>query len=117
MNETNLKENEEIYQVVCWISYLLLPTYNLVLISFFYGSFLFIVAQLEVEQTPFTEDPRCKLPFTENSRTYNSMFCVLLLSVLLLRILGPITLCMLSWDLQFHACYLFNDDPRQIRQI
>ena len=67
----------------------------------------FIVAQLELGLTPFTEDPRCKLPFTENSRTYNSMLCVLLL-----RILGPITLCMLSWDLQFHACYVFTEDHR-----
>ena len=63
--------------------------------------FVLIVAQLELGITPFTEDPRCKLPFTENSRTYNSMLCDLLL-----RILGPITLCMLSWDLHFHACYL-----------
>ena len=80
---------------------------KLVLFSFFYVYFLFlIVAQLQLGLTPFTEDPRCKLPFTENSRTYNSMLCVLLL-----RILGPITLCMLSWDLQFCACYLF-EDPR-----
>ena len=78
---------------------------------FFLVSFLFlIVAQLELGLTPFTEDPRCKLPFTENSRTYNSMLCVLLL-----RILGPITLCMLSWDLQFHACYLFTEDPRTFK--
>ena len=75
---------------------------RLVLVSFFSVSSLFlIVAQLELGLTPFTEDPRCKLPFTENSRTYNFMLCVLLL-----WILGPITLCMLSWDLQFHACYL-----------
>ena len=40
-----------------------------------------------------------------------------MLRVLLLRILGPITLSMLSWELQFHACYLFTEDPRQIRQI
>ena len=48
----------------------------------------FIVAQLELGLTPFTEDTRCKL---ENSWSYKSMLCVLLL-----RILGPITLCMLS---------------------
>ena len=40
-------------------------------------SFLFlIVAQLELGLTCFTEDPRCKLSFTENSTTYNSMLCV-----------------------------------------
>ena len=47
-------------------------------------------------------------PFTDNSRPYNSMLCVVLL-----RILGSITLCMLSWDLQLQACYFFTEDPRQ----
>ena len=32
-------------------------------------------------------------------------------AVLSLGILGPITLYVLSWDLQFHACYLFTEDP------
>ena len=51
---------------------------RLVLVS----RFLFLnVAQLELGLTPFTDDPRCKLPFTENSRTYNSMLCVLLLRI------------------------------------
>ena len=49
-----------------------------------------MVSQLKLGLTPFTEDPRCKLPFTENSTTYNSMLCVLIP-----RILGPIILCML----------------------
>ena len=41
----------------------------------FFGEFLFlIVAQLELGLTPFTEDLRCKLHFTVNSRTYNSSF-------------------------------------------
>ena len=70
-------------------------------VSSFYGS-LFVLAQLELGLTPFTEHLRCKLPFhCENSRTYNSMLCVLLL-----RILGPITLCLLSWDLQFHQWWI-----------
>ena len=42
-------------------------------IFFFWGGggsfFVLIVAQLELGITPFTEDPRCKLPSTENSRT------------------------------------------------
>ena len=33
-------------------------------------------AKIKLGLTPFTENPRCKLPFTENSRTYNSMLCV-----------------------------------------
>ena len=36
-----------------------------------------------------------------------------MLCVVLLRILGSITLCMLSWDQQLQACYLFTEDPRQ----
>ena len=78
LDEKNyLNENEEIYQVVCWISCLLLPTYIAKLstmtqdamvykvsVSFFFMVvFFFIVAQLELGVTPFTEDPRCKLPF------------------------------------------------------
>ena len=31
--------------------------------SGFFGEFFFIVAQLELGLTPFTEDPRCKLLF------------------------------------------------------
>ena len=46
--------------------------------------FMAVSSQLELGLTPFSE----------NCRTYNSMLCVLLL-----RILGPITLCVLSWDL------------------
>ena len=56
---------------------------------FFGKFFVLIVAQLDLGITPFTEVPRCKLPFTENSRTYNSMLCVLLLRIL---------------DLLFYAC-------------
>ena len=113
MSETNLNENEEMLDIMSSQHITKLSTMTqdarLVLVSSFFCEFLLlIVAELELGLTPFTEDPRCKLPFTENSRTYNSMLCVLL------RILGPITLCMLSWDLQFHACYLFTEDPRNL---
>ena len=78
---------------------------------FFFGDFFgFDCSSARTRANLFTEDPRYKFPFTENSRTNNSI-----LSDLLLRILGPITLCMLSWDIQFHACYLFTEDPRTFK--
>ena len=68
--------------------------YKLVLVSGdFYGSFFMIVAQLELWLGPLSlRILGVSCPFTENSRTYNSMLCVLLL-----RILGPYTFV---WDLQ-----------------
>ena len=76
---------------------------RLVLVSFlFYGEFfVFDCSSARTRANPFHF--YVSFPFTDNCRTYNSMLCILLL-----RILGPYTLCMLPWDLQFHACYLFG---------
>ena len=110
MKETSLNENEEISQVVCWISCLLLPTYTVAKLStmtqdamvykvsscffFFYGSFFF---QLELGLTPFTRILGVSCPFTENSRTYNAMLCVILLRILMRAVVGPTLPCMLPF--------------------